>query len=66
MKVTYCTQCNVFFFTHSNAHYCRSCHTPIFVLPMDLKTFSDLSLNERYKLAYKLTKSPSDVYKNNQ
>ena len=56
MNGTYCAHCNRFLFTNKQEHYCRVCKTLLSKLPMDYAEFTALSVNERYMLAYKLTK----------
>ena len=57
MRGTYCKKCNRFLYTNKTEHYCRKCGTLLAEIPMDYEQFTALSLTERYKLAYKLTKN---------
>lgn len=55
MRVYYCAACNRFSSTQHINNYCRKCRTPLIVVPMDFTEFSALGINERYRLAYRLT-----------
>ena len=59
MHGTYCAQCNQFFYSNKLSHYCRKCGALLADIPMDYEEFTSLSLPQRYKLAYKLTKERS-------
>ena len=56
MRGTYCTRCNRFLYSNKVMHYCRKCGALLSEIPMDYEEFTSLTLRERYKLAYKLTK----------
>lgn len=55
MNIAYCKNCNRFSYISRKSNYCRECNAPIMMLDMSEKEFFELSLNERYRLAYKLT-----------
>lgn len=55
MYITYCRKCNHFFYKTRTENYCRECKTLLVHVPMTKEEFFALSVNERYKLAYKLT-----------
>ena len=55
MYIAYCKKCNQFFHISRIRNYCNECRTPLMRMDMSIEEFSELSLNDRYKLAYKLT-----------
>ncbi len=55
MYIAYCKKCNQFFYISRIRNYCTECRTPLMRMDMSIEEFSELSLNDRYKLAYKLT-----------
>lgn len=55
MYIVYCKKCNRFFCKSRIANYCRECKSVLIKVPMEKEEFFELSVNERYKLAYKLT-----------
>ena len=55
MYVAYCKKCNHFSYLTRISNYCKECKNPIIKLDISMEEFVDMSLNERYKLAYKLT-----------
>ncbi len=55
MRITYCKKCNHFFYSPTISNYCRGCKKPVVEVPMDYGDFLELSINERYRLAYRLT-----------
>lgn len=55
MRITYCKKCNRFFYSPTISNYCRGCKSPVIEVPMDYGKFLELSINERYRLAYRLT-----------
>ncbi len=55
MQILYCTHCNRFFFTKRIMNFCRGCRKPLLDVPMKLEEFTELSANNRYRLAYRLT-----------
>ena len=55
MYIAYCKKCNQFFHISRIRNYCTECRTPRMRMDMSVEEFSELSLNDRYKLAYKLT-----------
>lgn len=55
MYVSYCKNCNKFSYVSRISNYCKECKSPVVRVPMPTEEFFELSVNERYKLAYKLT-----------
>lgn len=55
MRVTYCKKCNRFFYSPAVSNYCRGCRHPAMEVPVDYGKFLELTINERYRLAYRLT-----------
>lgn len=55
MHITYCKNCNNFSYVSKESHYCKECKNPIIKVPVKPEEFFDMPINERYKLAYKLT-----------
>ncbi|HIU56529.1 MAG TPA: hypothetical protein IAA61_01785 [Candidatus Ornithomonoglobus merdipullorum] len=55
MIVTYCPKCNRIFYSNRIGNYCRKCGSVLTDVPLDMQSVSDMSLNERYRLAYRLT-----------
>lgn len=55
MYITYCKKCNHFFYQSRIKNYCSECKSLLIRVPMDQEEFFNLSANERYRLAYKLT-----------
>ncbi len=55
MFVTYCKRCNKFAFQSRRGNYCRECRGPLMILDIPYEKFSEMTLNQRYRLAYKLT-----------
>lgn len=55
MRVYYCKKCNHFSYATKIRNYCIKCRTPILEVPMDFNTFAKLSINERYRMAYRMT-----------
>lgn len=55
MFIVYCKKCNHFSYMSKVSNYCKECKTPLMRVPVTMEEFSELSLNERYKLAYQLT-----------
>lgn len=65
MRITYCKQCNSFSYSNRISNYCRQCKKPLIEVPMNFKKFTSLSINERYRLAYRLTNEYDAVLKEN-
>lgn len=55
MYIIYCKKCNHFSYISRISNYCKNCKSPVLRVPMEAEDFFNLSVNERYKLAYKLT-----------
>lgn len=55
MNITYCRKCNHFFYQSKISHYCKNCKSVLIEVDMASEEFFKLSVNERYRLAYKLT-----------
>ena len=56
MHVMYCPKCNRFFCFSKITHYCPKCRDVLVEAEIEYKEFMDQSANERYSLAYRLTK----------
>lgn len=56
MYITYCVKCNKFYCTNRISHYCRKCSSVIVNVPISYEEFTKQSANERYRLAFELTK----------
>ncbi len=55
MKIIYCKKCNHFSFQSRMSNYCKECKSPVIHVDLTPEEFYDLSINDRYRLAYKLT-----------
>ena len=55
MYVAYCKKCNHFSYLTRTSNYCKECKQLIIKPDISVEEFAKMSLNERYKLAYKLT-----------
>lgn len=55
MYVRYCKKCNHFYYSNRISNYCKKCRSVLVDVPDDFSKVSSQSLNERYRLAYKLT-----------
>ncbi len=55
MFVTYCKKCNHIFYSNRIGNYCRKCGSVLADVPSGVADVAKLSLNERYRLAYRLT-----------
>lgn len=55
MFITFCKNCNRIFYSNRISNYCKKCGSVLTDVPLDLKTVTDMSLNERYRLSYRLT-----------
>lgn len=55
MRVVYCRKCNHFSFQSKTGNYCKDCKTPLVEAPVSVLEYNNMSINERYRLAYKLT-----------
>ena len=63
MYVAYCKKCNHFSYLTRISNYCRECKKPIIRLDISVEEFANMSLKERYKLAYKLTNEENNKYR---
>lgn len=63
MRITYCPQCNNFFYSKRISNYCKTCRTQLYLVPIPFDEFTKLSLNERYVLAYQITNDYEGVVK---
>lgn len=61
MRVTYCKQCNHFYYSNRISNYCKKCRSVLVDVPDSYETFAAQSLNDRYRLAYKLTREYKDL-----
>ncbi len=55
MIITYCRKCNHFYTSNRISNYCKSCKAPTLTVDMEYSEFYNMDINDRYKLAYKLT-----------
>lgn len=55
MRVYYCKRCNHFSYAAKIRNYCIKCRTPLLEVPMGFDAFTKLSINERYRMAYRMT-----------
>lgn len=55
MYISYCKKCNHFAYESRIRNYCKECKKPLMRAPVTPEEYFNLSVNERYKLAYKLT-----------
>lgn len=56
MRVIYCKKCNHFSYQSAISNYCKECKSPVIPVDVSPEEFFNLPINERYRLAYKLTK----------
>lgn len=61
MRVTYCKQCNHFYCSNRISNYCKKCGAVLVDVPDSYEKFASQSLNDRYRLAYKLTREYKDL-----
>lgn len=48
MKITYCKQCQKYFYTSQLKNLgCKICSQTLIILPIDFVKFTDMSINER-------------------
>ncbi len=55
MQIIYCKKCNHFSFQSRMSNYCKVCNTPVMNVDVSPEEFYDMPINERYRLAYKLS-----------
>lgn len=55
MRVTYCKHCNRFFYSNRISNYCKICSGVLKDVPEKFDVIVKQTINERYRLAYKLT-----------
>ncbi len=63
MFVTYCTKCNRIFYSKRIGNYCRKCGSVLTDVPSGFSEVTELSINERYRLAYRLTNEYDQLVK---
>ncbi|MEE1350977.1 MAG: hypothetical protein UHM23_02850 [Clostridia bacterium] len=61
MYISYCKKCNQFFYISRKSNYCRECKCPIIPVPISMDEFSKMTINERYRLAYKLSNNDNMI-----
>ena len=55
MLVTYCPKCNRMFYSNRINNYCKKCGSLLTDVPIGMEDVTNMTLNERYRLAYRLT-----------
>ena len=55
MYIAYCKKCNQFSYISKTRNYCKKCKTLLICPEITVEEYNNLSVNDRYKLAYKLT-----------
>ncbi len=63
MFVRYCKKCNRFYYSNRISNYCKKCGSVLVDVPAAFETVSNQSLNERYRLAYRLTHEYDELKK---
>ena len=55
MHIIYCKKCNHFSYQSRIGNYCKECKSPVMQVNVEPQEFYNMSINDRYRLAYKLT-----------
>lgn len=55
MRIIYCKKCNHFFYQSRMSNYCKECKSPVIQVNITAEEFYNMPINDRYRLAYKLT-----------